>query len=173
MKQSLDDDAPLVLSAEGVWLQHLAKWQWFAGYSFRTIVSWDTAQQAMVDYVARLARKTHHHVLCAWAVEAEAGSHHLHALIEVIDGAVTSKVLQHVWRSARFPVGYSDIRKFDPNRRGGEYVVKFGSVDIYVGCTWADPRCTRRGCAVHRRLMRKTATLRGRHRVALLKPSPT
>jgi hypothetical protein len=147
-------------------VQVLRPWQWFWGSSFERPVQWPDAQGAVVDWLKITARKYKCHIYAFWAIEERNGSHHVHALLEVSGKPLTSKTLKASWRRSGRTNGLCMVRRFDPSRRGGQYVVKFGLVDMWVGCS-QERICRRRGCVHWSRWKKERATLRGRHRVAL------
>lgn len=165
MKASLDGTHESGLTL-GEHLQVLREWQWFWGSSFEWRVSWNQAQEAVVNWLKFTARARNQHVYAVWSIEEHNGSHHVHALLEVIGKPLRSSTLKASWRRSGSANGFSMVRRFDSNRRGGQYVAKFGSVDTWIGCP-QERICRRRGCVHYSSWQKDRATLRGSHRVAL------
>lgn len=139
--------------SEGEFVQTYRPWDWWLTVTFKDVVSATFALSLLKDWAKDLAREINGHLSLAVGMELQdRGAPHFHVLLHVVQHAdrFDAQLAERRWRALSKRCGTKNkFERFDPDRRGGDYLTKDGAWGFLVACPrW--PACRRRGCVVDR-----------------------
>lgn len=137
--------------SDGEFVQTYRPWDWWATLTFKDVVSGTFALSLLKDWARELAKSQKSHLSLAIGMELQdRRAPHFHILLEVQKNAdgFDPKTALRLWRNLSKRCGTKNtFERFDPDRRGGEYLTKFGAWGFLVACPrWS--ACRRRGNCV-------------------------
>ncbi len=130
------------------WEWHQApRWHWFVTLTFLDDLTVGQANSMVRTWAKGLARMSGEHVLLAISISPTpwARRPHVHLLASFCPGFPQPQCEEGEQRWKRLRGGRADVRTYDVDAFGAEYIAKHGGVDIRVACPKRGA-CRRRGC---------------------------